>query len=248
VTDDASPSGAARYDEIAGFYDGVIGEILDDPASVALLELLPDLRGRRALDVACGQGRVSRELARRGASVVGVDISAALLDRARTTETQKPLGITYVEADATSSTALDGQTFHLVISHFGVSDIDDFGALAANVVRWLEPDASFVFSTLHPCFPGLGDDAPSSWPPGESYFTERWWLARNTGFRGKVGSSHRKLSTYLNALIESGLTVDRLSEPKPDAEWVRRNNPTRTQDVGPVFLVVRLHRPPSPSA
>jgi len=43
--------------------------------------------------------------------------------------------------------------------------------------------------------PGWNRDAPSSWPPGLGYFREGWWLASNPGFWGKVGSSHRMLST-----------------------------------------------------
>ena len=52
------------------------------PMSVALFELLGPSAGKRVLDLACGHGRISRELARRGARVVGVDLSGALLDRA----------------------------------------------------------------------------------------------------------------------------------------------------------------------
>ena len=56
-----------RYDEVAGFYNEFVGDDLDDPAASALLDLLPDPNGRHILDLACGHGRLSRELARRGA-------------------------------------------------------------------------------------------------------------------------------------------------------------------------------------
>ena len=240
MTDEVSTRGVARYDAMAAFYEGAVGDRLEDPVDVAFFALLPDLKGRRVLDVACGHGRVSRELARRGASVVGLDISPALLERAREAEAQRPLGITYVEADATSPDALSDDRFQLVTCHFGLSDVDDVGAVVANVARWLEPEGSFVFSILHPCFPGWGDDAPSSWAPGKGYFNEGWWLAKNSGFRGKVGANHRMLSTYLNVLIESGFAIERLSEPEPEGDWVRRKNPS--EDLVPAFLVVRCRR------
>ena len=81
-----------------------------------------------------------------------------------------------------------------------LTDIDDLGGLLANVARLLRSGGWFVFSLLHPCFPGWDSDAPSSWPPDQGYYQEGWWLASNTGYRGQVGSSHRMISTYLNSL------------------------------------------------
>jgi 2-polyprenyl-3-methyl-5-hydroxy-6-metoxy-1,4-benzoquinol methylase len=73
----------ARYDEIAGFYEQRSGKTVRDPVTAALLGLAGDVSGLRLLEVTCGQGRVARELARRGAALTGLDISAALLARAR---------------------------------------------------------------------------------------------------------------------------------------------------------------------
>ena len=231
----------ARYDAIADLYDDAVGDDLGDPAAAALLELLSDVRGVRLLDLGCGQGRLSRELARRGAAVTGVDISTALLAKARAAEEIEPLGIDYVEADATSGDTLAGERFDVVVCHFSLSDMDDLSAGIATVARVLAPGGSFAFSILHPCFPGWGDDAPSSWPVGRGYFTEGWWLAANTGFRGRVGANHRLLSTYLNALVEHGLALERVAEPIPVGEWL---DAKPSADLVPVFLVVRCRRAP----
>ena len=232
---------SARYDAIADLYDDAVGDDLGDPPAVALLELLPDVQGLRLLDLGCGQGRLSRELARRGAGVTGVDISTALLAKARAAEETEPLGIDYVEADATSGGALSGERFDVVVCHFSLSDIDDLSAGIATVARVLAPGGAFVFSILHPCFPGWGEDAPSSWPAGRGYFTEEWWLAANTGFRGRVGANHRMLSTYLNALVEHELTLERVAEPRPVGKWL---DAKPSEDLVPVFLVVRFRREP----
>src|SRR5579862_118713 len=89
----------ARYDAVADFYATAF-DALDDPATAALLDLLGPPAGLQILDLACGHGRLSRELARRGAIVTGADISAALLSRARAAEQAEPLGIRYLHADA----------------------------------------------------------------------------------------------------------------------------------------------------
>ena len=52
---------------------------VSDPATAALLDLAGEVAGLRLLEVACGQGRVARELARRGATLTRLDISTALL-------------------------------------------------------------------------------------------------------------------------------------------------------------------------
>ena len=114
---------AARCDRIADFYDAKAGQTVTDPATAALLDLAGDVRGMMLLDVACGPGRVARELARRGAQVTGLDLSAALLAKARAYEERAPLGITYVQGDATARPALGGQVFDGATCNFGLSDM-----------------------------------------------------------------------------------------------------------------------------
>jgi 2-polyprenyl-3-methyl-5-hydroxy-6-metoxy-1,4-benzoquinol methylase len=213
---------AARYDRIADCYDEAKGESVADTATAALLHLAGRVSGMRLLEVACGQGRVARELARRGARVSGLDIAAALLAKARARERAEPLGIDYVHADVTAPGILRGQVFDGAVCNLALSDIDDLDGVLATVARLVRSGGWFAFSLLHPCFPGWGHDAPSSWPPDRGYYWEGWWLASNPGFRGKVGSSHRTLSTYLNSLIAHGLALEEAAEPLPGQKWQRR--------------------------
>jgi SAM-dependent methyltransferase len=230
----------ARYDHIADFYEERSGKTVSDPGTAALLDLTGDVGGLRLLEVACGQGRVARELARRGAAVTGLDISAELLAKARAYHAAEPLGISYLQADATASGLLAAQIFDIVVCNYGLTDIDDLTGLLVNVARLLRQGGAFVFSLLHPCFPGWDSDAPSSWPPGEGYYQEGWWLASNTGYRGKVGASHRMISTYLNSLTSHGLVLDRVVEPPPSADMEARRPPGAAPV--PFYLVARCLR------
>jgi 2-polyprenyl-3-methyl-5-hydroxy-6-metoxy-1,4-benzoquinol methylase len=233
----------ARYDQIADYYLTVVGVVPGDSTARTLVDLAGDVRGLRVLDLACGQGRITRELARRGASVVGIDLSDALLEMARTAENEAPLGITYLDGDVTSASALAGETFDLVTCSHGLADIDDLDGSLATVARVLRPGGRFVFSILHPCFPGWDDTAPSSWPREAGYFAEGWWLATNPGIRGKVGSSHRTLSTYCNALIGHRLAIEEVVEPEPDP-GLRARQAAALPGTGPLpmFLVMRCRR------
>jgi ubiquinone/menaquinone biosynthesis C-methylase UbiE len=229
----------ARYDAIADFYDGSVADEVADVGSAALLDLTGDVGGQRVADIACGQGRMSRALARRGAEVVGFDLSDALLAKARAAERLDRLGVSYVLADVTTPDALVGEAFDAVVCNYGLSDIDNLDGALATVSRVLEPGGWFVFSILHPCFPGWDDDAPSSWPADGGYYQEGWWLAQNTGFRGKVGANHRTLSTYLNRLTHHHLQLDVVVEPAPGATWAARKPGAAAV---PVHLVARCRQ------
>jgi SAM-dependent methyltransferase len=63
------------------------------------LAMLKPAGGERVLDLACGTGRHSRELRRRGFEVVGVDISPELLEMAEREASEAGLEITFMQAD-----------------------------------------------------------------------------------------------------------------------------------------------------
>jgi SAM-dependent methyltransferase len=225
----------ARYDSVADFYEAGWSDRYDDPVTTALFDLLGPVEDRRVLDAACGHGRITRELARRGAQVVGVDISAALIEKAEAAERAEPLGIRYLHADISSTRALDGAGFAAATCSFGLSDIDDLDGAVRTVERVLEPGGSFVFSILHPCFPG-GGEVSGSWPSAGRYLDEGWWVADGTRstLRRQVGANHRTLSTYVDVLRRHGLWLDQVAEPGPPVDW-------GDEDAAryPVFLVVR---------
>jgi SAM-dependent methyltransferase len=201
----------ARYDEFAEWYEQWIGDA--PPLIAAHPGLLPALAGQRVLDMACGQGRMSRYLARSGADVVGVDISAAMLGKARTLG---PEGITYTHADITRHPAWwDGRPFDGSTCELALMDIDDLAGTLSTMTTVLRPGGWFVASIVHPCFPGSAVGR-SSWPSGEGYGSEGWWTSPDhnpEGVRIRVGATHRKLSTILNALLDAGLEAERFVEP-----------------------------------
>jgi ubiquinone/menaquinone biosynthesis C-methylase UbiE len=109
-----------RYDAVADFYARSF-DSADDSVSRALLGLLGRPIGLHILDVACGHGRMTRELARRGADVVGIDISERMIRIAQEAEQNEPLGIRYIHADVTAPDVLDSAEFDAVTWAFEVS-------------------------------------------------------------------------------------------------------------------------------
>lgn len=102
--------------------------------------------GEQILDVGCGAGATSQALATRvgpRGHVLGVDISAPLIDRAReAAPTGAPLAFELADA---GTAALPGQTFDLLFSRFGVMFFDNPAAAFAHMRGALKPGGRLAF-------------------------------------------------------------------------------------------------------
>jgi len=224
----------ARYDAIADFYAAAFDSTADS-VSQTLLSLLGPVTGLRILDIACGHGRIAREIARSGAGVVGIDISGNLIRKAREAERNEPLGIRYIHADVSAAEGLDDAAFDAATCNFGLSDIDELDQAITAVSKALRPGGRFVFSILHPCFPG-GSEHSGSWATTGRYYDEGRWTAQGSlsSLRHQVGANHRMLSTYLNTLSAHALWLDHVAEPTPAPGWDQAHDADRK----PLYLVV----------
>lgn len=96
-------------------------------------------RHDRVLDVGCGTGQTTREAARMAVegSVLGIDLSAVAIDRARELARAKGIrNMTFLRADA-QAYPFPSERFDLVVSRFGTMFFRDPVAAFANVGRAL---------------------------------------------------------------------------------------------------------------
>jgi SAM-dependent methyltransferase len=103
-------------------------------------------RHDHVLDVGCGTGQTTRQAARTATagSALGVDLSAAMLDRARDLARAQGLGnVTFQRADAQVH-RFPPARFDLAISRFGTMFFDDPAAAFANIARALRPGGRLV--------------------------------------------------------------------------------------------------------
>ena len=150
----------SSYDPIGESYAGVKALPLARGTEIPAVEtLLADLQGKSLLDLACGQGFYSRLARRRGAgSVVGVDLSEAMVEAARREEKRAPLGIHYRQADAATVSASElghPEGFDQLLALFLFNYAPDPASLrnqAKAVYRCLRPGGRLLAVLPDPAF------------------------------------------------------------------------------------------------
>ena len=108
------------------------------------LRILPDVAGKDVVELGCGTAYVSSWLARRGAHVVGVDLSEQQLATARRMQAEHGLEFPLVHASAEDVPLPDG-SFDLVVSEYGASIWCDPNKWIPEAARLLRPGGLLAF-------------------------------------------------------------------------------------------------------
>jgi SAM-dependent methyltransferase len=238
------PGFFARYSQLGRSTDGLAGAA-EWPA---LRAMLPDLRGRRVLDLGCGFGWFCRWAREQGAAtLLGIDVSANMLQRAR--EMTSDPAIAYARADL-ESLDLPDDAHDLAYSSLAFHYVVDIGGLLDRLHRALVAGGSLVFSMEHPIYtaptnPGwvVGADGRSTWPV-DGYLREgprrTNWLAEG------VVKQHRTIGTMLGLLLRSGFAISHVEEWRPtDAQIGQR--PSLAEELErPMFLLIAARKAGTP--
>jgi SAM-dependent methyltransferase len=174
--------------------------------------VLGDVAGLDVLDLGCGVAYFSAWLARRGARVVGVDVTPAQLETARRMQAETGLEFGLVEASA-EAVPLGDASFDLVLSEYGASIWCEPSAWIPEAARLLRPGGRLVFlrnSTLVIlCSPDEGRVEERLVRPQFGMHRFEW--------DGGV-EFHLAHGDWIALLRESGFDVERLVELQAPAE------------------------------
>jgi ubiquinone/menaquinone biosynthesis C-methylase UbiE len=210
------------YDPIASDYDEFVSvSLIHRVAIPSIIRLCAE--GEAVLDIACGQGALTRELGRRFPVVVGVDRSRELVRIAG--EHGHTPHVRYLAEDAETLGSLASASFDGATCCLALTDFDDLTAVLAATSRVLKPNGWLVFATLHPCFEP--PHAANGQHDGRTvklvgrYFEEgRWWPTDRTRLFGQIGWHHRTLGSLLNSFLAAGYQLDSAHEPQAPADIV----------------------------
>jgi len=145
----------------AAFWNGHVAErwvreevaldLMMRPFTAAILEAAAAARGEAVIDIGCGCGGSTLALADAVSPegrVVGLDLSAPMLARARERSAGRP-HVTLVEGDAAEAELAPG-AFDLLFSRFGVMFFPDPTRAFAHLRRALRPTGRLAFVCWHP--------------------------------------------------------------------------------------------------
>lgn len=110
-----------------------------EPIGALLLDSAAPTSGQRVLDIGCGYGTTSLEVAKLGAHVHGVDISTPMVIAAR----ERVPTATFALTDAQTEPL--GGPYDAVISRFGVMFFDDPVAAFSNIADHTKPGGQMTF-------------------------------------------------------------------------------------------------------
>ena len=195
--------------------------------SQAFFELVPAPRGR-TLEVGCGEGRVSRDLASRGHNVTAVDATARLLQKARESDSTN----IYLVGEAAALPFADA-SFDLVVFYNVLMDVEDMEGSLLEAARVLRAKGNICACVTHPisdagAFESREPDAP--FVIRGAYLGPRRWVdlpSERDGLHMDFSGWAYSLEHYFSALQAAGLVVEALREPQydqSDERWRRIPN------------------------
>ncbi|MGB7547930.1 MAG: class I SAM-dependent methyltransferase, partial [Terracidiphilus sp.] len=212
------------------------------------------------LDIGCGEGANTRQLARLGARMTAIDIAPTFIRHAQAAEDADPLGIVFQVADG-MALPFAASSFDFATAFMSLMDMPDPARALREACRVLRPGGFVQFSILHPCFVPPhrkvlreADGTVRAIEVG-GYFDavdgeiETWWFStlpederqRIEPFR--VPRFHRTLSAWVELIAQAGLVIEQFGEPCASPALAAAEPVVADTLVAPLFLHIRARKP-----
>jgi SAM-dependent methyltransferase len=234
---------SSQYDPHAAAYSDFLDAERQRPSSFYFRLVIPRLlqyagptSGLRILDAGCGEGTVTRMFAEGAREVVGVDISAPLLEIARSRCSAS--SVVFLQHDLTTHLSAEMGAFDLAVANLVLNDIADYDAAIGSICAAVQPAGRITVSINNPYSAVARDKVKNYFDSGVG-----------TIYRGLAGKGvpvtyyHRTMEEYVTAFASRGWLVSGYSDVRPDEEMARLDAELYDRYFHtPFFTVLRFER------
>jgi 2-polyprenyl-3-methyl-5-hydroxy-6-metoxy-1,4-benzoquinol methylase len=207
-----------------------------------ILELLGDLKGKKVLELGCGNGKVARMLQKQGAMVLAVDTVSEQLIIAK--EHSLP-EIQYAQADFSKrgfTSIVPTGPYDLILSVMSIfySSGDGIIQTLENVKHLLSPNGTFIIGTAS-TYRGLKKENFDYFKEQESGVV----LPSNTNEPFVTRYIHLPLEFLMTECIKRGFRLSKFIEPRATEEEVMQNPKIITEQdmLRPDYLILEFKAP-----
>ncbi len=201
-------------------------------------KLLGNLQAKVVLDAACGNGYLSRRMAKTAHKVFGIDFTEKFIELAK--EQSKNFSNLEFAVGNLEKLPYSDHFFDVVLCNMALINVENLALVITELARVLKVNGSLVASITRPCFENpphaytlrdkkgkkTGRIITSYFPTGAVINTENNHL-----------HYHYALSDYLNLFAKANLFLEKTVEPN-DAEMTGESE----KDIVPIFLLMKLRK------
>lgn len=172
--------------------------------------LLTDIAGKRVLEIGCGNGRSLKYLADMGVGELwGIDISEMQIKCAEDYLSAHGVDARLICAPMETECGISKDYFDYIFAIYSIGWTTDLSATFRQIASYLKRGGVFIFSWSHPIHKCVSAEE-NQLVFCNSYFDESWHTT--TLGNKNIEMPNRMLSTYINALAESGFVIERMIE------------------------------------
>ena len=194
-----------------------LNNIVEKPT---MLSLLPDLKGKKLLDLGCGTGEhLQLYLQQKAEFVMGIDLSHAMLQQAEQNLADFRPHFKLQQLAMEQLAQLNEQHFDVITSSFAFHYVQDFSKLLTDIYNKLKSDGALIFSQEHPivtCYQGgerwEKDQNKQQIAYRLNYYRDEGERERNW-FKQSFKTYHRTFASIINQLVQTGFQIEQVLEP-----------------------------------
>lgn len=172
------------------------------------LKLMGNLKDKKVLEIGCGGAQCGIIFAKRGAKVIGIDISKEQLKYAKILAEKNNVKIQLLQGDVTMLLQIKSNSQDIVFSSWALLYVSDLKKCFKEVYRVLKKNGIFVFSTHHPFWETLDK---KSMKVKRCYFDSG--KCREAHNIGTFEWYRHTISELINALTNAKFVIERVEEP-----------------------------------